>query len=210
VPLESEAKGTDAFTTQQQTTHSQRNRSFSSRAARKPSNGGPEKPDNSGSGGDDDNGMLQYPKAESVQETENRVDKIDEYIARMEESSDSEEEECEAVQQNKAGFKELPDGKNFSYNMEQGRGLKKQAKRVWKNDKAKQEVLRMLNRFEDENANIEEKSLKGFKNLTELKNSGSGPRILIYRGKNEQPTVIGFCMRDDLDATLDKLKGKYN
>jgi hypothetical protein len=126
----------------------------------------------------------------------------------MEETSDSEEEQCRV--ESKVGFKELPDGKIFSYNMEQGRGLKKQAKKVWKNPKAKQEVLRMLNRFDDENAKIQEKSLKGFKSLSELKNSGPGPRIIIYRGKNEPPTVIGFCMRDDLDATLAKLKGKYN
>lgn len=86
--------------------------------------------------------------------------------------------------------------------------LESKAKKVWKNPKVKQEVLRMLNRFDDKNANIQEKPLKGFKSLTELKNSGPGPRILVYRGKNEPPTVIGFCMRNDLDATLAKLKGK--
>ena len=55
--------------------------------------------------------------------------------------------------------------------MDQGHGLKNQTKKVWKNTKAKQEVLRMLNKFDDENANIQKKLLKGFKNLTELKNS---------------------------------------
>jgi hypothetical protein len=47
-------------------------------------------------------------------------------------------------------------------------------------------------------------SIGNKKNLTLIKNA-----FLIYRGKNEPPTVIGFCMRDDLDATLAKLKGKY-
>ena len=47
------------------------------------------------------------------------------------------------------------------------------------------EVLRMLKRFGDKNANMQEKPLKGFKKLTELKNSGPGPRIIIYREKNE-------------------------
>jgi hypothetical protein len=67
---------------------------------KKPSSNGPGKPNNNGSdgGGDDDNGMPQYPKTESVQETEKRIENIDEYIARMEESSDSEEEECEATE----------------------------------------------------------------------------------------------------------------
>jgi TolA-binding protein len=102
-PLESEAKGADAFTPQHQTPHSQRNRDSFSQAAKKPSSNGPGKPNNNGSDGgvDDDNGMPQYPKTESVQETEKRIENIDEYIARMEESSDSEEEQCEATEQKK-------------------------------------------------------------------------------------------------------------
>lgn len=68
----------------------------------------------------------------------------------------------------------------------------------------------MLNRFDDENADLQEKSLKGFKKLSELKNSRNGPRIFIYRGKNEPPTVIGFCMRKDLDDIIVTLKMKYN
>lgn len=155
--------------------------------------------------------MPKFPQTELVQDTENRLDNINEQIYKLEEvtDSDSETEEDQCRLESKASFKELPDGRNFLYNMGQGRGLKKQANKVWKNPKAKQEVLRMLNRFDDENANIQEKPLKGFKSLTELKNSGPGPRILIHREKNEPPTVIGFCMRNDLDATLAKLKGKY-
>jgi hypothetical protein len=205
-PAQSNAKGVHGFTPVEQSRPARRPGSFSGQSNKNvPGNG---------NGGDDDNGgKPQYTAPESVQDTNERVERIKEYVRQLEKETDSESEietESECRLENKAGFKELPDGKNFSYNMEQGRGLKKKAKKVWKNDKAKQEVLRMLNRFDDENANIQEKSLKGFKNLTELKNSRTGPRILIYRGKNEQPTVIGFCMRADLDATLDKLKGKYN
>lgn len=98
VPLESEAKGTDAFTTQQQTTRIERNRGLFSRGARKPNNNGQGKPNGSDGGEDDDKDMSQYPKVESVQETESRLDDIDKFIARMEESSDSEEEECEATE----------------------------------------------------------------------------------------------------------------
>jgi len=98
--------------------------------------------------------------------------------------------------------------KIFYIIMEQGRDLKKLANKIWKNNKAKPKVLRMLKRFDDKNVKIQEKPLKGFKNLTELKNSGSGPRIIIYRGKNLQSTVI--CMRDDLETTFNKLKGTYN
>jgi hypothetical protein len=92
-PLDSEAKGADAFTSQPEMTRASRNRSLFSSGARKPSNDGPGKPDNSGSGGDDDDkGFPQYSKPETVEETENRIDRIDEYSARMDESSDSEEE----------------------------------------------------------------------------------------------------------------------
>ena len=98
-PLESEAKDANAFTSQPETTRASRNRNLFNSGARNPSNGGPGKPDNSGSGGDDDKDMSQYPKVESVQETESRLDDIDKSIARMEESSDSETEQCEATEQ---------------------------------------------------------------------------------------------------------------
>jgi len=111
---------------------------------------------------------------------------------------------------NKAGFDELPDSIKFSYYMEQGRGLKKQARKVWQNPKAKKEILSMLEKFDKEDRQIEEKPLEGFRKLTELKNSGPGPRVFLYRGKNEKPTVVGFCMRNDLDATIKKLKNKFN
>jgi hypothetical protein len=97
-PVESEAKEAYAFTPQQHTTQRNRNRDFFRGASK---NNDPGKPNNNGSGGDnDDNDMPQYPKAESVQETENRVENIDEYIARMNEISDSEseEEQCEVVE----------------------------------------------------------------------------------------------------------------
>ena len=110
----------------------------------------------------------------------------------------------------KAGFEELPDSPKFSYQMDQGRGLKKKAKKLWNNPKAKKEVLSMLEKFSDEDAEIEEKSLKGFRSLTELKNSGPGPRVIIYRGKKQPPTVIGFCMRSELDDTLKKFGKKFN
>jgi len=204
----------DAFTHKNQQ-HQSRPQKRDGIFSRKSNNdgSGPGKPNGDGDGSDGDNGGIpNYPERESVEGTQERVNRIDEHLHRMNQviDSDTESEEDQCRLESKAGFKELPDGKNFSYSMEQGRGLKNQAKKVWKNPKARQEVLRVLNRFDDETANIQEKPLKGFKNLSELKNSGPGPRIIIYREKNEPPTVIGFCMRNDLDATLAKLKGKYN
>lgn len=125
------------------------------------------KSNNDGSDGDN-GGIPNYPERESVEGTQERVNCIDEHLHRMNQviDSDTESEEDQCRLESKAGFKELPDGKNFSYSMEQGRGLKNQAKKVWKNPKARQEVLRVLNRFDDETANIQEKPLKGFKNLS--------------------------------------------
>lgn len=88
------------------------------------------------------------------------------YRSDYQQKKNKSKDQCPIDQQNKAGFKELPNSENFSYNMYQGRGLKKQAQKVWKNPKAKQEVLRMLERFGDENAKIQEKPLTGFKKLT--------------------------------------------
>lgn len=176
--LESQAKSADAFTLQEQSRPYKHPVLFSGRS----NNNNPEKPNNNDSNGnsenDDDKGRPQYSQPESVKQTKNRIQRMRERIVRLEEVTETDfdsETECEYDQKTKAGFKELLDSENFSYNMDQGRGLKKQVQKVWKNKKAKQEVLRMLKRFGDENANIQEKPLKGLKKLTELKNSGPGP-----------------------------------
>jgi hypothetical protein len=199
--LESQSKSADPFTPQDQSRPYKRPGFFSGSSKNND-------PGGNGEGGDD-KGIPKYSQPESVEQTTDRIQRMHEQNVRLEEVTDSQSEsECESTQ-NKAGIDELPDSENFSYNMDQGRGLKEQDKRVWKNPKAKKEVLIMLERFGNENAEIQEKSLKGFKKLTELKNSPSGPRIFIYREKNEKPVVVGFCMRNDLDATLSKLKKKF-
>lgn len=68
----------------------------------------------------------------------------------------------------------------------------------------------MLEKFNKEDGEIQEKPLEGFRKLTELKNSGPGPRVFLYRGKNEKPTLVGFCMRNDLKDAIKKLKTKFN
>lgn len=54
------------------------------------------KPNNGGPGGDDngDDGLPQCPKTESLQDTEQRLEDIEELLRQMDESSDSEEEQC--------------------------------------------------------------------------------------------------------------------
>lgn len=99
VPLESKAKEADAFSPKPPQHQSSR-RALSSSRTRANNPGKP----NNGDSGDDDNGMPQFPQTESVEKTKERVENIDEYIRRIEESSDSESEEgsCEAE---KKGFR---------------------------------------------------------------------------------------------------------
>jgi hypothetical protein len=171
---------------------------------------GPGKPNDDGSEGDG-GGIPNYPKRESVKKTEERLHGMDEKLRRMKEVSDSDsDEEDECLRDIKAGFNELPDSEHFSYNLQQGSGLEKKAERVWNDPKAKKELLTLCNRLNNPNAKIQEKWIKGLKKVTELKNNPKGIRIFIYREKNKQPTVIAFCMRDDLKETIKKLKKNFS
>jgi hypothetical protein len=155
----------DAFTqqNQQHQRRAQNNGIFS----RKSNNDGPGpgKPNGNGSDGDD-GGIPNYPQSESVEETQRHLSNIDEQINKLEEvtDSDSETEEDECRLESKAGFKELPDGKNFLYNMDQGRGLINQAKKVWKNPQARKEIIFNLEKIDrGELLPRNEKDFKGIK-----------------------------------------------
>ena len=110
-----------------------------------------------------------YDNNPSSKKQQSQESKTFDYRSNDPQKKKKSKDQCSIDQQNKGGLNKLPDIENFSYNMDQGHGLKKQAQKVWKNPKAKQEVLRMLERFGDENAKIQEKPLTGFKNLTEIK-----------------------------------------
>jgi hypothetical protein len=92
--------------------------------------------------------------------------------------------------------------------LRQGSGLRARAETVWNNPLAKKQLFKLLKKLDDPNAKDYEKSLKGFKNLTELKNSPDGPRVFLYR-KNQETKVVGFCMRSELKETLKQLKAKF-
>lgn len=212
LPLASNASGADAFTPQQQNNHNQRNKSFSSRALKKPSNNnnGPGKPSSGRDSGDDNDGIPEYPKVESVEETEKRVDRIDEYIARMNELSDSESEEdqCPIHEQKKGGFDELPNSSKYIYNLET-KTARRALKRVWKNPNAQQEVLAGLKKIDKgELLPRNQKDFKGFKSLKEFKFSDT--RMLMQPGKDGEPDeIVVICMRRDLDDLVPKLRNKY-
>lgn len=162
-------------------------------------------PNDNGSG---DNGFPKLDKVESTIETENRFLRLREKVRNLEEDSDSETEE-DQCQAGVAGLKGLPKG-NFLYDLEQSNRLKKASQTIWKRDKPFQDkVVKMLGKFDDKNAKIEEKSIKGLKKVTELKADAGGPRILIYRGKNQLPKVLGFCRRRDLECMVESLKKYY-
>lgn len=113
LPSAHSAGGADAFTTQNQPHQSrfQKRQGIFGR-----------KSNNDGSGGDDDKGIPQYSKPESVETTKERFQKIQEQVVKLEEvtdsDSESEEDQCPIDQQNKAGIDELPDSSKFIYTLE--------------------------------------------------------------------------------------------
>ncbi len=189
-PLESEAKDTYAFTPKPEISRASRNRNLFSSGARKPSNGGPGKPNNNGSngGGDDDNGMPQYPKTESVQETEKRIENIDEYIARMEESLDSEEEECEATEQKK----------EIRYRIKEDPGLVRAAEEACKNS----DVQKDVNHLEEELAKGNENPGIGRKPICK--------GVTEHRGKNGGRLYVRKLDDNEIEILAKSGKKKSN
>lgn len=99
----------DAFT-QQNPQHQQHQSCPQNKGifSRKSNNDGPGPGKNDGSGGDDDSGMPKFPQTESVQDTQNRLDNIDEQIHKLEKVTDSdsetEENECQIKPPGKFDF----------------------------------------------------------------------------------------------------------
>lgn len=90
------AKGADVFSPQEQSRPYKRDEFFIGKSS---NNGnGPGKPGDDGGDGDDD--LPQYPKRESVKNTQSRVDEIRNRLERLKEITDSESEsenECEVT-----------------------------------------------------------------------------------------------------------------
>ena len=91
----------DAAFTQQNQPHQSRPQHPRGIFGRKSNNDGPGPGKNDGSGGDDDSGMPKFPQTESVEKTEERVERIDDHLRQMNEVSDSgteseSEDECRA------------------------------------------------------------------------------------------------------------------
>lgn len=201
-PLESEAKGVDAFTPQHQTPHSQRNRDSFSQAAKNPSSNGPGKLNNNGSDGgvDDDNDMPQYPKTESVQETEKRIENIDESIARMEESQDFEEEQCEATEQKKeirSRIKEDP-------------GLVRTAKEACKNIEVQKDINHLKEELAKGNENPEIGRKPICKGVTEHRSKNAGTLYVRESNDNEIEILVkSGKKKSNQEFVINKLKEIY-
>lgn len=118
------------------------------------------------------------------------------------------EDQCPIYEQNKAGIDELPDSSEFIYNLET-KTVKKALKKVWKNPEAKKEVLAGLDKMKKgELLPRNQKDLKGFKTLKEIKLNKS--RMLVEPGKNGAPdTIVAIFMRRDMDDIVLAFKNKY-
>lgn len=208
------AGSADAFTPQNQQHQSrpQQKGIFS----RKSNNDGPGpgKPNGDGSGGDD-GGFTNYPKSESVEETQKRVEWMQEQVRKLEEETDSESEieteseEDQCDQQKKAGINELPDSSKFIYNLET-KTAKKALKNAWKNPPVREEIISNLYKIDrGELLPRNQKDFKGFTTLKELKFTET--RMLVRPGKKGEPDeIIAIFLRRDLNNVAKKLKNKYN
>lgn len=144
--------------------------------------------------------MPQYPKTESVQETEKRIENIDEYIARMEESSDSEEEQCEATEQKKeirSRIKEDP-------------GLVRAAKEACKN----MDVQKDINHLEEELAKGNENPGIGrkpiCKGVTEHRGKNGG-RIYVRESDDNEIEILAKSgkKKSNQQFVINRLKEIY-
>lgn len=201
-PFASEAKGTDAFTPntpQQETSRTIRNKNLFSRGA---SNGGPGKPDEFGSGGDDGNDMPQYPKAESVQETENRLDKIDEYIATMDESSDSETEQCELDEN-------VNDAKiEIVYRIKENPALVREAERAGRDQDAQRSLNNLVEQLSLGNRNPGIGTENVFKDIYELR--GKNRARVYYREVDGKIEILAKSVKSNQQKVINILKKMYD
>ena len=98
---------------------------------------------------------------------------------------------CPIPDQYKAGFDELPDSSKYIYDIENS--SKENLKHVWKNPKAKKELLKKLEKInKGELTPRNRKSLKGFKRLKEYKFGRKGILVIINPGKKGEPDTICF------------------
>jgi hypothetical protein len=219
LPTARAAGEADAFTPepQHQSRPIHRSGFFSSKSSNDGS--GPGKPNGNDSNGDD-GGIPKYPKRQSIQETRQHLNFINQQINKLEEVTDSDSEiECESAEQsqesesftdeqNKAGIDELPNSSKFVYKLET-KTAKKTLQKVWKNPKAKKEVLAGLDRMnKGELLPRNQKPFKGFKTLKEIKLTDT--RILVQPGQNGGPDqIVAIFMRRDLDYIASIFKDKY-
>ena len=133
----------DAAFTQQNQPHQSRPQHPRGIFGRKSNNdgSGPGKPNDNGSDGDN-GGIPKYPKPESVQDTEERVERMKEQVLELEQETDSESEsECKSAEQ-------LQVGESYKSNSD----LKKVTKNAHKNKRAVknlEEVQEKLSEGED-------------------------------------------------------------
>jgi hypothetical protein len=127
------------------------------------------------------------------------------------ENRNASKEQCKKFEQNKAGIDELPDSFEYLYNIET-KTAKQALRKVWKNPKAKKEVLAGLGKMDrGELVPRNQKDFKGFKTLKEIKLNKT--RMLVNTGKKGAPDeIVAIFLRRDIDdiANNKNFKNTYN
>ena len=190
--LDLQAAGVDAFTPSEQSRSSKCSGYFSGRS----NNNGSGKPNNNGSGGSegDDNGIPQYSQPESVEQTKDRIQRIQEQIVKFEELTDSDSEsECEVT----AG----KITENFQSN-----AVKRLVKKSLNNAKVKREYAKIKKQLKDgtDPVHIGSKSTKLRGNKVLIK--GKHGRYLVET-VDDQVNILGIGDRSNKKnmGTFEKL-----
>lgn len=135
--------------------------------------------------------MPEYPKTESVQETEKRIENMDEWIARMEESSDSESEEnqCETEE------------KTIVNRMEENPALVRESKRM-KDQAAQRDIKNLIKQLSlgNENPGIGTTRVKGLKNVSEARARNEGR--VYFREKNGKIEILATSNKDNQNKVI--------
>jgi hypothetical protein len=111
-------------------------------------------------------------------------------------------------QQNKGDIDELPDSSKYSYKLET-KTARKALDKVWKDPKARKEVLAGLKRIDKgELLPRNQKTFKACKTLNEIKFGKT--RMLTQTGQNGGPDqIVAIFMRNDLEKIASIFKGIY-
>lgn len=137
--------------------------------------------------------MPTYPKPESVQDTQQHLANIDEYIRQLETDSDSESEEdqCELDENVKDAKIEIV------YRIKENPALIREAERMGKDQAAQKDVNNLIEQLSlgNDNPGIGNRRVKGLKNVSEARGRNEGR--VYFREKDRKIEILAKSNKDN-------------